>query len=322
MDPARMRRRGPLVVGLGEALFDCFIDHEEIGGAPVNIAVHAHALLQKIGGRAVVASAVGNDKLGSQFLAQLDDWSIDHRLLRIDPIHPTGRVDVVIDPHGEPTYQFESNVAWDYLEFTESWELLASDCNAVCFGTLAQRSPMSRDTIQKFLQVAKGALRLFDVNLRQTFYDREVIERSFEMASAAKLNLDELSVVCRLLGLQEPSEFVVDRLVAGLLEHFELDWLALTRGSKGTVVYSGDEKFEGELPKVQAHIKADGVGAGDSCGAGLLVGALLGWPFEQRVALANYLGAFVASRPGAIPELPQQIVDRVVRSCPNHLAKS
>src|SRR5215467_7620817 len=170
MDPDRLRRRGPLVVGLGEALFDCFADHEQIGGAPVNLAVHAHALLQAVGGRAVIASAVGNDLLGNQFFALLKEWAIDHRMVKVDPIHPTGRVDVTIDAFGQPSYEFESNVAWDYLEFTESWELLASDCDAVSFGTIAQRSPMSRETITKFLQVARRALRLFDVNLRQGFF--------------------------------------------------------------------------------------------------------------------------------------------------------
>jgi fructokinase len=316
-----MRRRVPLVVGLGEALFDCFEDHEEIGGAPVNVAVHCHALLRGLGGRAVVASAVGNDKLGNQFLSLLDDWSIDRRLLKIDPIRPTGRVDVLIDTAGEPTYQFEANVAWDYLDFSESWELLASDCNAVCFGTLAQRSTMSRETIRKFLQVAKGAIRLFDVNLRQDFYSGDVIRRSLELASAAKLNLDELPIVCRLLGFAESAPAEVDLVASALIDQFELDWLALTRGPRGTAVYVGDEKFEAEVPSYQPHVKADGVGAGDACGAGLLVGELLRWPVAQRVTLANALGAFVASRPGAIPELPQQLIDSVQKASSSFVAR-
>ena len=108
MESDRLRRRGPLVVGLGEALFDCFADHEQIGGAPVNLAAHAHSLLRPIGGPAVIASAVGNDVLGNQFFTFLEEWAIDHRMVKVDPIHPTGRVDVMIDDRGQPRYEFEA----------------------------------------------------------------------------------------------------------------------------------------------------------------------------------------------------------------------
>jgi fructokinase len=241
--------------------------------------------------------------------------------VKVDPIHPTGRVDVTIDALGQPSYQFEYNVAWDYLEFTESWELLASDCDAVGFGTIAQRSPTSRDTITKFLQVATRALRLFDVNLRQGFYSADVLRQSFKLASAAKLNIDELPIVCGLLGLEVPTPARVDRAVSQLIDLFQLEWLAVTLGPLGTVLYVGEERYEAEVPIYETHASADGVGAGDACGAGLMVATLMGWPYEQRVALANSMGAFVASQRGAIPDLPRQIVDGVISSHSSFTAK-
>jgi fructokinase len=265
----------------------------------------------------MVASAVGNDKLGYEFCSFLSDRGIGPHTFKVDLVHPTGRVDVTIDELGQPTYNFEANVAWDYLEFSDSWELLASDCNAVSFGTRAQRSPKSQQTITRFLQVAQGAMRLFDANLRQKFYTIDVVRQSFELATAAKLNADELPMVCELLDVEAATHCSADAAIRVLMERFQLDWIALTRGYMGTALYAAGDRYEAPVPDCQPDANANSVGAGDACGAGLIVGALLGWPHQQRVALANNLGSFVASQPGAVPELPQYLLDSVNRSTAN-----
>ena len=309
MGSVELHHSGLLVVGLGEALVDCFADHEHVGGAPLNLAAHAHALLSELNGRAVVASAVGTDELGQQILTELRGFGIDPSFLSVDPVHPTGRVDVAIDGLGQPLYRFQSDVAWDHLEWSENWHALATKCDAVSFGTLSQRTPASRNAITRFLETANQAIRLYDVNLRQDFYTREVVQRSFELASAVKLNVDELSIICQLLDIEGPSG--IDPAIRMLMARYDLEWLALTQGPRGTILFTSDGRYEAAVPTYERHGGADSVGAGDACGAGLLVGALVGWPYERWVALANSMGSFVASRPGAIPKLPQRFIDSV-----------
>jgi fructokinase len=302
---------GPVVVGLGEALFDCFADARHVGGAPLNLAVHCDALLRAIGGRGVVASAVGDDELGQEFAAFLHARSLDSRFVQIDPNHPTGRVFVTVDQRGEPTYEIETGAAWDHLQYDESWRQLARTCAAVSFGTLAQRSPTSRATIVRFLRDAQQAVRLFDVNLRQEFFSTEVIEASLELATAAKLNRDELGRISQMLGVSSSPDSDEGAAVFEILSRFGLDWVAVTKGSQGTFLFAEQQKFTAVVPKFEPVAGADAVGAGDACGAGLLVGALLNWPYERRVEIANRLGAFVYSRAGAIPALPASLLAAV-----------
>lgn len=300
-----------VIVGLGEALFDCFPDRAVLGGAPVNFAVHAHALLNRVGGRGVVATRVGNDELGKRYLDELDSRRVDRTHVQIDQERPTGTVEVRIDSAGHANYTFASNVAWDHLEFTEDWKLLASECCLVSFGTLAQRSPQSRDSIAQFLASSSNAVRLFDVNFRQQFYSAEILEHSLELASAVKLNAEELGQVCSLLDLADPAVHPVDDQAGAIIEKHKLDWLALTRGTEGTVLYAHGNRFEGEPAYFSPEDQADSVGAGDACCAALAVGTLLEWPGEKTLALANQMGAFVASRRGATPEIPRTILDLV-----------
>jgi fructokinase len=300
-----------LIVGLGEALFDCFPDRAVLGGAPVNFAVHAHALLNRVGGSGAVATRVGNDELGKRYLNELDDRQVDRTHVQIDLEQPTGTVEVSIDSAGHASYTFASNVAWDYLEFTEDWKQLAPECDLVSFGTLAQRSPQSRDAISQFLASASNAVRLFDVNFRQQFYSPEILENSLELASAMKLNAEELGRVCRMLDLADPAVHSVNDQAVAIIEKHQLDWLALTRGAEGTALYANGNRFEGEPANFPPEDRADSVGAGDACCAGLAVGRLLEWPGEKTLALANQMGAFVASRRGATPEIPSSLLDRV-----------
>jgi fructokinase len=303
--------QGPIVVGLGEALFDCFADSRHIGGAPLNTAVHCDALLSACGGRGVIASAVGDDELGREFATFLQDRGLEAQFIQADASRPTGRVFVDVDARGEPSYRIEENVAWDHLQYDGHWQRLANNCAAVSFGTLAQRSPTSRATIQQFLRDATQAIRLFDVNLRQNYFSADVIRESLELASAAKLNADELQRVTQMLGFATPDGHAPDEAAFQLKSRFCLDWIAVTRGSQGTSLFAHEQEFTSAVRKYEAVPGANTVGAGDACGAGLLVGTLLHWPYQRRVDLANHLGAYVCSRPGAIAPMPESLLARV-----------
>lgn len=303
------------IVGLGEALFDVFPDRRVLGGAPLNVAVHAHQLLREVGGRGVVASRVGDDELGKELTAELHRRKMTTGYVQMDEQRPTGQVFVTFDD-GQHSFEIAKDSAWDALQFETSLAELAADCDAVCFGTLGQRNAAARASIGEFLKSAGAAVRLFDVNLRQHYFDEDVIRESCQAATALKLNDEELPVVARLLGLEEPAEtqgeataLQADRLRRA----FDLEFVALTRGERGTVLFAESGRFELEPVRYLAGQSADSVGAGDACAAGLLVGQLLNWPAERQLELANRAGAFVASVAGATPDLPDEILELVAR---------
>lgn len=299
---------GPTVVGIGEALFDCFPEGPLLGGAPLNLAVHADQLLRRVGGRGVLVSAIGQDALGSQIRQELSARQMTVDFLQESPNHATGTVQVTVDDHGHPEYKITENVAWDHLQSTESINRLASSCEAVCFGTLAQRSPESRVAIQQFLAAAPQAWRVSDLNLRQTFFDAEVIESSLTAANVVKLSEEELRVVAKLLKIDPAAQADPDVQAVLLREKFELEMLAVTRGARGTVLFRRNERTEGEVPRLVPTPQADSVGAGDSCCAAIVTGLLLKWPSDRIVGLANRVGAYVATQPGATPQLPREIL--------------
>lgn len=307
-----------MLVGLGEALFDCFADHQQLGGAPVNVVVHANALLASHGGKAFPATRVGEDSLGARYLDELRRRGIDHAAVQVDPEATTGRVLVEVDSQGAASYEFQSAVAWDRLELTPGWQDLATRCHAVTFGTLAQRSAPSRAVITSFLSLATQAVKLFDVNLRGDFYDADLLRRSLLLSNAVKLNEYELQPVSDLVGIRTRSE-ATEWIVRELIDQFELSWVAVTYGSQGTHLYEGTERYRTApadrlcYPQVA---EADSVGAGDACCAALLVGSMLGWPWPKAVRVADAAGAFVASRPGATPELPSEILQLANETLP------
>lgn len=320
---------GFTIVGLGEALFDVFPGGARLGGAPLNVAVHAHQLAQSAGdpgsgpagdpggaarGRGVVVSRVGQDDLGNRLLAEVAEHGMTTEFLQTDPDRPTGRVDVDTDLEGNPTYDIALNAAYDNLQFDFDVEDLAVSCDAVCFGTLAQRDAQARNAIYRFLDTARTggrAFRLFDVNLRSSggreFYDARILRRSCELATAIKLNRDELPVVLRLLGLAP--EAMEDAAAASLCKAFPFEMVVLTRGAEGTAIYSrGGNRYEGDRVSYPLDAAADSVGAGDACSAAILVGRVRRLPPAQLVNLANHMGAYVASQPGATPRLPDDIL--------------
>jgi len=301
------------IVGIGEALFDVFDAGPVLGGAPLNVAVHAHQLAAARDGRGVVVSRVGQDDLGRQLTDELSarGMSIEH--IQTDPDRDTGRVYVDVDAAGNHQFQIVADVAWDVLQFDPLDEDLARRCDAVCFGTLAQRDAQCRNSIYRFLDTTRRrAVRMFDVNLRQEFYDQRIIDRSCEMATVVKLNDKELPIVCDLLGLGhvgvgEIDE--VDRKAQALRKQFELDLVALTRGAQGTVLFDSGGKHESDAVSYPAADSADAVGAGDACTAALLLGLVQHLPLDKTLNLANHCGAYVAAQPGAAPELPDAILE-------------
>ncbi len=291
---------GFTVVGLGEAVFDLFPDKVVLGGTSLNLSVHAHQLLAPHGGRGVLLSRIGADDLGRQLLSEFQSRRLPAEGIQLDRDRPTGRV-LVRFSDGEPHYEIVRDVAWDALAFGQIEQALAAQCHAVCFGTLSQRDPRSRASIRTFLRAAPQAVRLFDVNLRQDFFDAEVIRESCALATVVKLNEAELPVVAEQLAL--PSGNPAAQMEA-LRARFDLRAAVLTRGERGTMWFDAAGATEAETPRFASAPGADSVGAGDACSAGLLVGLLREQTPREVVALANRLGAYVASQPGATPELP------------------
>jgi len=296
------------IIGIGEALFDMLPGGEQLGGAPINLAIHAHQLLAPLSGRGVPVSRVGQDGLGQRVAEVLAERGLTTDYLQTDPDRETGQVFVELDARGQPDYDIADQVAWDMLQFDPDLEDLARHTDAVAFGSLAQRDAQSRNTIYRFLDATKPrVIRLFDVNLRQSYYDRFVIERSLERATVLKLNQDELPVLANLFHIDGDT----DEQVRSLIKKFELKSVAMTRGKDGTTLYSGGERYDGEPASYDAAENADPVGAGDACAAALLVAMITRRGPQQAVDLANRVGAYVASQPGATPVLPEDLVHSV-----------
>lgn len=295
-DPPRssllMNSKAPIVVGLGEVLWDFLPSGRQLGGAPANFAYVSRLL----GSESVIVSRVGADDLGKEAVARLAGLELSRDHVQEDPINPTGRVLVEVDHEGQPKFEIVESVAWDFLEWSDGWRRLALVTDAVCFGSLAQRSPQSRNTIRNFVRATRReSTRVFDVNLRQSFYSVEVISESLKMASIAKLNRDELPIIADLLGLGTADE---ERTSRKLLDTYDLELVCVTRGAGGSLLVNQSESDEhpGFAVKV-----ADTVGAGDAFTAGLVHEYLRGGSLKAMNKLANRMGAWVSSQPGAMP---------------------
>ncbi len=296
------------VVGIGEALFDIVGNEQHPGGAPLNLAVHAHQLSRPAGGRGVLVSRVGQDGLGEQISEVLRGREMTGDYLQTDPDHATGRVYIECDDAGEPTYDIAENAAWDLLQYDTELDPLAMACQGICFGSLAQRHAQSRNTIYRFLDTSRARYKLFDANLRQPFFDRQHVARSCESATVVKVNLHELDTLTEMLSL---GDGLADDRAKRLLERCALRMVVLTRGQAGTVLYTGDGRYEGEPASYPPTDDADAVGAGDACAAAVLVGLVTRMPTGDIATLANHAGAYVASRPGATPDLPESILSMI-----------
>lgn len=286
--------RAPLVVGIGEALVDLLPDGPVVGGAPLNVLVHARAL----GCVAALVSRVGADEHGRSILGRLADRGISAAGVQLDEGRATGTVGVELDEAGEPRFGIHEGVAWDHLERESSLTALLGRADAVVFGTLACRSAASREAILGLLQDARGALRLLDLNLRAPFFARRTIEQLLERATALKVNENELRFLCETFSLPH------DPLI--LRERFELDWVAVTGGAEGASLHDGRSAHD--VAACPATPGGDAVGAGDGFCAGLLHGSLHGWEWPRSLELAARVGGFVASCRGAQPRLPDELI--------------
>jgi fructokinase len=284
----------PVAVGVGEVLWDLLPGGKQLGGAPANFAYHA----QQLGARATIISAVGHDTLGDEILARLAELNIDTSFVTVDGTHPTGTVSVKLDAAGVPSYVIHEDVAWDFLRCCDAAYRLRSDI--ICFGSLAQRNRQSRAAIQDILDHT-GRLKIFDINLRQHYYNRPVIEESLDLADVLKINDEEVATVTCLFDLNSFAD--VRRM---LFDRYALDLIAVTRGAKGSVLYPRDGE-SAEHPGTPATKLVDTVGAGDAFTAALAVGLWRKEPLDRINAAANRLAAFVCTQPGATPPIPAEL---------------
>lgn len=285
------------VVGMGEALWDVLPEGKKIGGAPANFAYH----VSQFGLPSCVVSAVGDDSLGHEIVENFTSKGLNHLIEQVP--YPTGTVQVEIDQAGIPQYEIKENVAWDNIPYTAMLESLAEKTRAVCFGSLAQRNVVSRNTINRFLDAMPqrdDTLVVFDVNLRQGFYNKEILCNSMSRCNILKINDEELVAVSRMFGY--PGIDLQDKCWI-LLGKYNLKMLILTCGINGSYVFTpGNVSFQ-PTPQVEV---ADTVGAGDSFTAAFISSILKGKPVAEAHALAVQTSAFVCTQKGAMPVLPAE----------------
>ena len=293
----------PLVVGIGELIWDMLPEGKRLGGAPSNFAYISRLL----GNDAAVASRVGRDELGREAAGVLARLGVRTDYLQVDPDHPTGTVGVEIGVGGEPRFSVNENSAWDYLEMSAEWGRLARLADVVGFGTMGQRRPEARETIRQFLGLTRpDALRVFDVNLRHSFFTAEMLSTSLAAADLVKLNAEELSAAAGMLGLAG-----ADRKgwCERLLATFDLKLVAVTDGEHGSLLVSRDAAAEHPGYKVRVE---DTIGCGDAYTATLAHCFIRRVPLEEAGETANRMGAWVATRPGATPEADPHTVERIL----------
>ncbi len=285
------------VFGIGEVLWDLLPQGRQLGGAPANFAFHARSL----GLEAEVISAVGKDEAGREILDRLRALRVPVDLIFPVADLPTGTVSVTLDQRGVPHYTIHKPVAWDSIPSTAMAMENVRDADAVCFGSLAQRSSISCQTIQDLVAVAPGrALRVFDINLRQQFYSREIVEQSLRLANVLKLNDAELPVVAAMFGLGGSEREQLSQLAT----QFELQTVALTRGEKGSLLLHEGRWSEGSVRPVTV---VDTVGAGDAFTAALVKGLLRGVNLDELNSAANEVARHVCASAGATPSLPDHL---------------
>lgn len=289
-----------VVVGMGEALWDVLPEGKKIGGAPANFAYH----VSQFGLTSCVVSAVGPDALGKEIQENLTSKGLNHLIAEVP--YPTGTVQVEIDQAGVPQYEIKENVAWDNIPYTAQLEALAKRTQAVCFGSLAQRNVVSRETIDRFLDSmpqTEDSLVVFDVNLRQGFYNKEILCNSMRRCNILKINDEELVTVSRMFGY--PGIDLQDKCWI-LMGKYNLKMLILTCGINGSYVFTpGNVSFQ-PTPKVDV---ADTVGAGDSFTAAFIASILKGKSVAEAHSIAVRTSAFVCTKDGAMPVLPSDLTD-------------
>jgi len=280
------------VVGLGEVLWDVLPDRTCLGGAPANFAY----ITTLMGDQGIVASRVGEDSRGLEALRRMEELGLNIDHVQTDRDHPTGTVQVEIDRKGQAQFEIAHAVAWDFLEWSTDWQKLAKEADAVCFGSLAQRSERSRATIRRFLDAtSEGVLKVFDVNLRQMYFSREILEESMRTANIVKVNDEELPRIMSLVKLPHKDEISSAQKLAA---DYGLKVVCVTRGGRGSLLIRG--RNVSQHPGFKVHV-ADTVGSGDAFTAGMVHEYLHGASLDLMNEVANLVGAWVASEVGAMP---------------------
>ncbi len=283
----------PIIVGIGEILWDILPEGKQLGGAPANFAYHARAL----GARSCILSAVGDDPLGREIIEHIRRTGIDPKYIAVDAQYPTGTVTVRVDAKGVPSFIIHKGTAWDNIGFPDNAIALAADADAVCFGTLAQRSEISKKSILSFIKsVPADRLRIYDVNLRQEYYSEEIVRESLRQCNVLKLNKQELTVVADILSIGGSETEILRRII----RDYDLRLVALTLGEEGSrLVSPGGDSFL-DAQKVQV---VDTIGAGDAFTAALTIGLLQRSPLRLIHENAARLAGFVCTWKGAVPEM-------------------
>lgn len=285
------------VIGIGEALFDVLPEGKKLGGAPANFAYH----VSQFGIKSCAVSAMGDDEFGKDLEAELNEHHLNYQIEKVD--YPTGTVQVSLDANGIPAYEIKEGVAWDNIPFTPALEEKAKNCTAVCFGSLAQRSEVSRNTIHRFLDTMpdeEGRYKVFDINLRQGFFTKEIITESIRRCNILKINDEELITISRLFGY--PGIDLQNKCWL-LLGKYNLKMLILTCGVNGSYVFTPGEVSFIDTPKVEV---ADTVGAGDSFTGAFVASILRGKSVREAHELAVKVSAYVCTQNGAMPVLPEE----------------
>jgi len=290
-----------LIIGLGEALWDMLPEGKKLGGAPANFAYHAG----QFGLNTLAISALGEDKLADETIEALEQNGLKYLMPRVP--YATGTVQVTLTGEGIPTYEIKENVAWDNIPFNEEIKEAAKNCRAVCFGSLAQRNIVSRQTIQQFLDATpEDCIKICDINLRQQFFSKEILEESFKRCNILKINDEELVVVTRMFGYQELDDA---KICEKMVKEYNLQMLVLTCGTNGSHVFTADGKHSFQpTPKVEV---ADTVGAGDSFTGSFCAAILNGKPVEEAHRIAVEVSAYVCTQNGAMPKYPAELVAKV-----------
>jgi fructokinase len=289
------------IVGIGEILWDMLPAGKQLGGAPANFAYHAGALSEGLF-KSYIFSSVGDDELGEEIISELGALNLQLKYLLINRQKPTGVVNVTLDKKGMPSYEIKEDVAWDHISKVP--EELARQTDVVCFGSLAQRSKTSRTSILNFLkQVPQTSLKIFDINLRQKYYDQQTIESSLKLANVIKINDDELIMLVKMFKWDVKTE---EDALMKLVNVYKLKLAVLTRGDKGSMLVNSNLKIS-EHPGCPTEVK-DSIGAGDSFTAAVATGLLKGLTLNKINDNANKVAAYVCSQAGATPKLSQELV--------------
>ncbi|MFC2084744.1 carbohydrate kinase [Bacteroidota bacterium] len=287
------------VVGIGEILWDLLPTGKKLGGAPANFAFNANSL----GANGIIVSSIGDDPDGNEILSELGSMQLSKKYIQTDYVHPTGTVDVFLDNQGKPDYVIHQNVAWDNILEDDNLISLTQKTHAVCFGSLAQRSKVSRETIQSFIRkLSEDSIKIFDINLRQNYYNRSLIDFNLQLANCLKLNDEELNILVGQLKFQGDEDIIIQKLI----DMYELNYIILTKGDKGSNIYSRGKTSHLKPSEINV---VDTIGAGDAFTAAFIVGLLNHQPLNRIHHLANNLASFICTKKGATPSIPKVITE-------------